>query len=176
MAKINPVQRVTSCFICLVCLVAASASVSCRLCEPEYMQPQAPKQLSGWAERDVDYLHVTCDLLLRKGESSSNGKIGVTVADIQPPKPCSEEPSIRTPRAQLKIYRVSDGAPFCERTFQPGAIASGAFCPGLYEATGVEAIQLDINSKEGWVHVELRGAVRAGPESGNGRLRTGKER
>jgi hypothetical protein len=162
MARINLIGTVTSCLVCLACLVAAGASVSCRWCEAEYTQPEAPKQFSGWTDHDIGYLHITCDLLLRKGESSSNGKIGITVIDIEPPKPCSEEPFIRTPRARLRIYRVSDASPFCERIFQPGAIASAAFCPGLYEASGVQAIELDINSKEGWIHLELRGAVPPG--------------
>lgn len=118
--------------------------------------PDRPEHLDGWKEKDFDHIHEVGDVLLGSGESSDNGRIGVTVIEIQAPKPCTDNLFLMTPRAKLRFYRVSDGSALYEDVFQTGGINMESLRPGFFSVSGVSVINLQINSKEAWVRVECR--------------------
>ena len=121
-------------------------------CPPEKPQPKRPDTVHGWKALDEDGYQVVGDLLLRIGESSDNGVLGVSVVDTSPPKPCSHEGPYAYPNATIRFFRPSDHTVLCEHTWIPGGISLGAFCA---QDLGINGLGLEINSQEGWVHLQL---------------------
>jgi hypothetical protein len=80
---------------------------SCGPCMKPPPQPTRPSSVEGWKDvydksSGVRYRAV---LLLKKGESSDNGKCGVKVADILEAKPCCGDPGPDCyRRARIQFY------------------------------------------------------------------------
>lgn len=121
-------------------------------CPPDKPQPKRPDNVQGWKAFDENDTHVIGDLLLGIGELSDNGVLGVSVIDISPPRPCSHEGPYAYPNATIRFFRPSDQKVLCEHTWIPGGINLAAFCA---EDLGITGLGLEINSKEGWVHLRL---------------------
>src|SRR5215813_1553369 len=95
-------------------------------CPPEKPQPVRPDEVLGWRQFEADGLHHIGDLVLNKGESSDNGKLGIAVLNITPPQPCVHEGWFAYPNATIRFYRPTDNQVICEHTWIPGSIVLGA--------------------------------------------------
>jgi hypothetical protein len=139
----------------LATIIALTFCVRCGPClksPPD--QPKAPSKVDGWQmsrEAGVTYRAV---LMLRKGESASNGSVGVRVTEIHEADPCCGDPSpLCARRASIQFFDPSDGRPLCE-------VESSDFgntvipCSDKIKVSviGIRAI----NTQEGWVLFDLR--------------------
>lgn len=122
-------------------------------CPPEKPQPKRPDSVRGWKALKEDGYEVVGDLLLGIGESSDNGVLGVRVIAIFPPRPCSHEGTYAYPNATIRFFRASDQTVLCEHTLIPGGISLSTFCK---EELGISGLGLEINSNEGWVHLQMQ--------------------
>lgn len=95
-------------------------------------------------------------LVLSKGQSSDNGKIGVTVVDIIPPDRCAEPGSYRgSSRVVLRFFDAADSQVICENTFagEGGHNIGSDGCGSSLDLSGVNTY--GVNTKDGWVYFEL---------------------
>ena len=135
-------------------LVLSAVLRSCGPCtNPRPPQPVGPFKVDGWKETKDSGVTFVAVLLLRKGESSENGKVGVRVTEITEADPCCRDSSpLCDRRARLQFYHPSDGRVLCEREISSPNNAS-ACSEGLgFSAIGVRAI----DTAEGWVLFDLR--------------------
>lgn len=120
-------------------------------------QPTRPSSVEGWKKRyDKEAGFSYCAvLLLRKGESTDNGKFGVRVTDIIEGENCCGDPGYRCyRRAKIQFYRPTDGQVLCELEIQEH---SNAAIDCMASLDGVSVIGgRAINTKEGWVLFDLR--------------------
>ena len=126
----------------------------CRCTKQPPPQPVGPFKVDGWKEtRDAGVTFIAV-LLLRKGESSENGKVGVRVTEIHEANPCCGDPSpLCDRRARIQFYRPSDGRVLCE--LEPSDRGNNVISCG--EELGVSVIGIrGISTAEGWVLFDLR--------------------
>ena len=93
-------------------------------------------------------------LMLRKGESESNGRVGVKVTEIHEANPCCGDPSpLCDRRARIQFFRPSDGQLLCEIE-SPDRGNTVIPCMNEIDVSviGIRAI----NTQEGWVLFDLR--------------------
>ena len=124
----------------------------------ERRQPDPPKKVEGWKDSYFGGVHSVVELLLHKGESSDNGKLGVKVIDIVAPQPGAEGYA-GEPKVVLQFYRPSDKQILCEATFAEGGtvIGTGPPYPHCTADVGLSAISVSaINTKDNWVWFDLR--------------------
>jgi hypothetical protein len=118
--------------------------------------PPRPGQVRGWQEWNEGRppysftLHYVGELILNKGESSDNGKIGVRVVEIIPGQCTTFLGEPRPPRVKFQFFRAADSQVVCDVTTEAGGPLQ---CKGLDDIQYVNV--LTINSKEGWVHLNL---------------------
>ncbi len=128
---------------------------SCGRCtNPTPAQPTGPFKVDGWKRTKDSAVTYCAVLLLRKGESSDNGKFGVRVTNIQEANPCCGDQSpLCERRARIQFYRPSDGRVLCE--LEPSAGANTVI--DCADEIGVSVIAIRaINTSEGWVLFDLR--------------------
>jgi hypothetical protein len=77
------------------------------------------------------------------------------VVDIRPAKPCtSKESALGYPEAIIRFFNPATNRLLCERALMPGNALLYATCNPDF---GIGAIGIiAINSKDGWVHFDLR--------------------
>lgn len=124
----------------------------------EREQPRPPEKVQGWKDSYSGGVHYIGELLLHKGDSSDNGKIGVKVLDIVTPQPGSEGYA-SMPKAVLQFYRPSDKQILCEATFTEGGttMGTGPPYPHCKPEVGLSAISVSgINTMDNWVWFDLR--------------------
>jgi hypothetical protein len=93
-------------------------------------------------------------LMLRKGESASNGNVGVRVIEIHEANPCCGDPSpLCDRRARIEFFDPGDGRPLCEIE-SPNLGNTVIPCSDKIDVSviGIRAI----NTEEGWVLFDLR--------------------
>ena len=117
-------------------------------------QPKGPFKVDGWqmsSEAGVTYRAV---LMLRNGESASNGSVGVKVIEIHEANRCCGDPSpLCDRRVRIQFFRPGDGRPLCE--VEPSDRGNNVI-PCMNEI-GVSVIGIRaINTQEGWVLFDLR--------------------
>src|SRR5216683_3213072 len=101
----------TLCFI-LCAIVALSTGGCCRSLPP---QPSRPDKIEGWKDFvDDSGIRFRGVLLLKKGESSDNGTIGVRVNDIAEAELCGDVGIEYHRRARLQFFTASGGRVLCE--------------------------------------------------------------
>lgn len=120
-------------------------------------QPPRPSKIRGWEESHAWNTISIGQFVLNKGESTDNGKIGVTVVDIIPSK-CKtlfSEPS--EPRVKLRFYELPDKQILCEDDFAVGGgtnLRSSTICGSNFPIASVSIHA--INTKDNWVSFDLR--------------------
>jgi hypothetical protein len=92
-------------------------------------------------------------LLLKKGESSDNGTIGVRVIDIIEAEPCGDVGIEYHRRARVQFFTPSDGRVLCEELVADRG-NSGVRCGDRLGLAVIGVIA--INTAEGWVLFDLR--------------------
>lgn len=137
----------------ILSILILSSLASC--CPVERPQPARPNKVLGWNDSYEGGVHSIGILVLNKGESSDNGKIGVTVLDVIPPDQCAHPNTYHgSPKAVLRFFRPSDGLVFCEFTAVGDNTNSILDCN---PSAGISVIGMNaINTKEQWVYFDLR--------------------
>jgi hypothetical protein len=136
-------------------LLSATLVTGCGRCtKSPWPQPDRPTQVDGWKQTKDDGVTFRAVLLLRKGESSANGKFGVRVTDIIEGNPCCGDPSpLCDRRARIQFFRSGDGQILCE--LEPSDRGNNAISCG--DQIGVSVIGVRaINTADGWVLFDLR--------------------
>jgi hypothetical protein len=99
--------------------------------------------------------------VLKKGQTTDNGKLQVKLLDIIPGDSCAEAgTTISRARATLQFVWLPEQEVLCEDSFvETSSMAiSGSACGKNLGEFGVLAIVIgDVNLKDGWVFFELRG-------------------
>lgn len=126
---------------------------------PQRVEQTRPDKVRGWQEiRDGTVVSIGM-FVLKKGESSDNGELGVKVIDIIAPKPCADGYAGMS-KVVLSFYRPSDKKVLCdEAIFTEGgtSMGTGPPYPHCTPEVGLSAISVNaINSKEDWVWFDLR--------------------
>ena len=129
-------------------------SVSCCKTAP---QPTRPGEVGGWHIASEKCNYCIAILVLKKGEKSDNGKIGVEVLDVSAPrKPCARDSVYSYPTTTLRFYNALDQQTICEQAFFPGTVNVNCESAGGVYSVSIHAI----NTAENWVFFDLRGAAR----------------
>lgn len=140
--------------LCLFCALFI-AIPGCN-CFRTRVEPKAPAIVRGW--KTVERAGVTSigEFLLKKGESTNNGAVAVTIDDIIPPDACADPNSWNgSPKVVFKFTRLSDNTLLCTTTMLDGGNGLlGNDCGDKLD--GVSAMTTyEVNSREKWVHFEL---------------------
>ena len=129
-------------------------------CSAKLPEPPHPGPVAGWKESREGGVHTVGILVLKKGESSDNGKIGVRVVDIIAGDPCAGYGTLQSiPRVKLQFYQPSQQRLICEELLTAGSGTSliAGPCGEKIADLGVTAISINaVNATEGWVWFELR--------------------
>jgi hypothetical protein len=111
--------------------------------------PATVRGWQSWNERGVPFIG---ELVLRKGEASGNGRIGVKVLEIRQGKAaCGFSRDPIEPDVTLSFYKVSDPTITCAITTGTGGRLLQ--CDERLELNTLGV--LAINATEGWVHFRL---------------------
>jgi len=154
----------------LLLAVLSLSMGSCCLIERR-TEPAYPGSVSGWKERNEQGVRILGDFVLKKGETTDNGKVQVKMISLIPPDPCAETGTFqRQARARIQFVRLSDSKVLFDDIFaEKGTMTLSTIKDAklyeetikdakLYEEFGIYVIYIyDINLKDGWVHFELRG-------------------
>jgi hypothetical protein len=121
-----------------------------------FRQPDWPTGVLGWINDpkvDDTGIKLLGVLVLRKGESTSNGKIGVRAIDIIEGDPCAHPWPSNLRKAILQFFDAKDNRMICQVTLSEGSTGF-LECPEELGITGygVQAI----NTKDHWVLFDLR--------------------
>jgi hypothetical protein len=144
-------------------LASAMLSLSMSSCcaNDHRSEPAYPKSISGWKERNERGLRILGDFVLKKGESTDNGKVQVKIIDLIPPDPCAETGAFqRQARTRIQLVRLLDHKVLYDDIFaERGTMALSNVKDNVnLDEFGISVIYIyDINLKEGWVYFELRG-------------------
>ena len=144
---------------CVAFLLTSLMSNGCQLpfgrSEPSY-----PNNVKGWKDYQENGVRQRGNFVLRKGETTDNGKIQIKVLDITAPDPRSEPGTWSSlPKAQLEFVRLSDQKVLCVHTYaeREGRNFSADCGENLVEY-GLLGISIRaINLKEQWVFFVLDG-------------------
>jgi hypothetical protein len=145
----------------LLCITLASFTTLMRgCCSAKAPEPSHPGQVAGWKESEAGGVQTVAILVLKKGESSDNGKIGVRVVDIIAGDPCAAHGTLQSiPRVKMQFYQAPQQRMMCEELLTSGSGTSlvAGLCGEKIADLGVTAISVNaINATEGWVWFELR--------------------
>ena len=122
-------------------------------CGTYHTEPDYPKDVFGWREYKEGTTKLRGSFLLRKGESTDNGKIKIKALDLLAPE-CTGDSGDFSARARvvLQFYRVTDEQLLCTETF-PENGGRNVYIPEEYGINGVGVRA--INLKDGWVYFIL---------------------
>ena len=135
----------------LILIALGLLNTSC-LCLQKEGQPERPMSVAGWQEKRFESgIEVWGELLLKSGESSDNGKVGVKLTEVLHGDPCAHPGWIKAKKITLQFFRPSDRHIFCQQTFMEGMNSS---VPCSSEANISVIRIIAINSKEGWAVIE----------------------
>jgi hypothetical protein len=123
-------------------------------------EPSYPTNVTGWKDYQENGAQQRGNFVLKKGETTDNGKIRIKVLDITAPDPFAESGTWSSlPKAQLEFVRVSDQKVLCTHTYaeREGRRLSADCGENLVEY-GLLGISIRaINLKEQWVFFALSG-------------------
>src|SRR5215467_1708469 len=139
---------------------AVTLAVWLSACCPQRKEPPLPTDAIGWKDYQEGTTKLRGRFLLKKGESTDNGKVEIKVLELIPPDCPSEVGSFeRQARVKLQFRSLSNPQILCSEVFPEhgggelisdcGPIADEHYIWGV----GVGAINL----KEGWVYFILSG-------------------
>lgn len=147
-----------------VSLVALSLTCSlilgCRCDAPPRIEPPLPSSVAGWKDHREFGVHVLGEFVLRKNETTDNGKVQFRLIDVVPGEPCVDGgPQAHNARVVLQVISPSDGKVLCEDTFlEKGSTTLSAECRSHPVVFGLLSIEVNaINIKDGWVHFKVLG-------------------
>lgn len=124
-------------------------------CGAQHTEPAYPKDALGWRDYEEGTTKFRGSFVLKKGESTDNGKIKIKVIDLLAPK-CTGDAGDFSARARVKLL-------FCKQTDEavlysdifPESGGGNVYVPDEFGIFGVGV--RGINLKEGWVFFVLTG-------------------
>jgi hypothetical protein len=142
-------------------LVIVAVYACWRYIDSHYLafRPERVENPSGWKPFRVGGgVAYVGQFVLRKGESTDNGELGVEVLDIVPGPPTPPFTSYIESdgsKAVLRFYRVSDRAVICDFTSEASSTSYDTryICGGELPFTNLEIRGID--SEDGWVFFSL---------------------
>lgn len=145
-------------FLCIGLAFWATFIRGC--CSAKVQEPDHPGPVAGWKESQEGGVHTVGTLVLKKGESSDNGKIGVKIIDVTAADACAEYGSLQSlPRVKIQFYKAREQTVICQELLTAGSSTSliAGPCGKDIADVGVTTISINaINATEGWVWFELR--------------------
>ena len=140
-----------------LCLLAVMLALftSCFGWGAEIENPTRPPSVHGWQKYETGSITVKGEFVLKKGESTDNGHVGVKVTDIYPAKHhLLDSPEL--PKAKVQFFRVPDQTVVCEGVFTRGSnrLDLPDLCKNNLEWNVIYS--RDVNYDEGWVFLDLR--------------------
>lgn len=139
----------------LATIIPLTFCLSCGIClksPPD--QPQGPFKVDGWKMSTAAGVTFRAVLMLRIGESATNGSTGVRVTEIHEANPCCGDPSpLCERRTRIQFFDPGDGRPLCE--IESASLSNTVIpCADKIDVSviGIRAI----NTQEGWVLFDLR--------------------
>ena len=159
-ARPPQLRRLVSCHTHMhyLSLVIFAASLTCfnysGCCRPIPPQPTRPTSIGGWKDSASDStFRFRAVLLLREGESSSNGNVGVRVTNILEAQPCGDVATEYHRRATVQFFNPSSGHLFCEELVADKSNVRISCA----DKVGADVISVrDISTAEKWVLFDLR--------------------
>jgi len=140
------VRYISSLFGSILLLLNAAC---CKYPQTPTTPPAAVRGWQMWNERGVPLIG---ELVLRKGEASDNGTIGVKVLDIGEGRAaCGLRAEPIEPDVKLSFYKISDPTVTCVITTGTGGRLLN--CDQRLELNTLGV--LAINPAQGWVHFRL---------------------
>lgn len=128
-------------------------------CEAVPSTPNRPASVRGWQKFNNDQgIHAIGEFILKKGESTENGKFGVELIKTIASEKCSgpfAENDI-TPRAVVRIYEVANKRTLAEIKVRDGTssrLININFPTTEYGVGGI--FPYAINTKDEWIWFEL---------------------
>ena len=92
-------------FLCIA--LASFASLIRGCCSAKLPEPTHPGPVAGWRNSHEGGVHTVGALVLKKEESSDNGKVGVKILDITAADPCAEYGSLQSlARVKMQFYQA----------------------------------------------------------------------
>ena len=143
-----------------VILFVVTLAVWLSACCPERQEPSPPEDAIGWKDFQEGTTMYRGRFLLKKGQSTDNGKVEVKVLELIPPGCASEAASFeRLARVRLQFTSVSDHKVLCSEVYGEN---SGGYltldCPAMPQDFGISGIKVSaINLKDRWVFFSLDG-------------------
>lgn len=140
--------------LCLLAMMPILIS-SCVGWGDEIERPIRPPSVRGWQSVEVGPITVKGEFLLKKGESTHNGRVGLRVTDIYPAKHhLLDSPEL--PKAKVQFFKVPDHTLICEGVFTRGSnsLTTADLCKNKLEWSVIYI--RDVNYDEGWVFLDLR--------------------
>lgn len=128
-------------------------------CRPYYTDlPTRPAQVNGWKKSTFSTFLIIGSFVLSKGESTENGKLGVTIVDIQPSLLC-KLPLAEPGHSQIEVrfYKPSDRGVLCETMIfagSSGSVSGNLNCPDQSEMPPSFTVR-NFNAEDGWLWLEL---------------------
>jgi hypothetical protein len=122
-------------------------------CKHPRLQLSRPAQVEGWRDSYENTTHFIGELVLKKGESSDNGKVGVRIVEIIKPEiQCGLMAERSEPEITLQLFDPATKEILCEKTTTTGNSYLKCDPRADVSVIGVKAI----NYNEGWVWFDLR--------------------
>ena len=121
----------------------------------EIEKPTRPTSVRGWQKYETGSITVKGEFVLKKGESTDNGRVGIKVVDLYPAEHhLLDSPEL--PKAKVQFFRVPDQTPICEGVFTRGSnsLTLADLCKNNLDWTVIYI--RDVNYDEGWVFLDLR--------------------
>jgi hypothetical protein len=126
-------------------------------CCPQRKEPPPPKDAMGWKDFQEGTTKLRGRFLLKKGESTDNGKVELEVLELIPPDCPSEVGSFeRQARVKLQLRSLSNPQIQCSDVFPEHG--GGEICDSIADDYDIWGVGVGaINLKEGWVYFILSG-------------------
>lgn len=129
-------------------------------CSARPPEPAHPGSVAGWNQSHEGSVDTVAMLVLKQGESSDNGRVGVKVVEIIAGDPCAGYGTLQSsPRVRMQFYQPSHQKVLCEELLTAGSGTSliAGPCRQTIGDFGITAISTNaINATDGWVWFELR--------------------
>ena len=125
-------------------------------CKRLESNPARPGNVRGWLEfqRD-DGIEVVGEFLLKKGEATEDGGLGIQLIDTIQGKECRGTESMG-PSAVVRFYRTTTKEKILEIELRKTNTQLINFSPALVEGYRISTISItEVNTREGWIWFEL---------------------